>query len=236
MHAQSGMLGERDQQVVVIMGFQVHLDREVRGYRADDAVDGRRSGRVADQQDSRRRCRGDRSDQQVPGRRLVGHAESGRPQGHHRYGVAGSGGACPRRCRPGGVVQHNLDREMTGAHLSPGDGVGPLEFGIGAVRVGEPESQPRGRFGHRVLEQRRRHHRDPNEIRCQIVGFDDGGGVVTGTEPAHDDTGEPACHQRGTRKGARVPSFSQVSSNSRSGLELPMMPAPARSQVCPSRS
>ena len=42
--------------------------------------------------------------------------------------------------------------------------------------------------------------------------------------------------RRATRYGASVDSFSQVSSNSRSGSDAAMMPAPARSQVFPSHS
>src|SRR5690625_5259228 len=45
-----------------------------------------------------------------------------------------------------------------------------------------------------------------------------------------------ACPATATRYGATVASFSQVSSNSRSGVEAAMIPAPARSHACPSRS
>ncbi len=181
VHPQPGVHGNRDQGVVVVVLFEVHLDRDVVGDDADDAVHSGDGCRVADQQ--------------VTGGLLVGHVEPGRAhQRHHGDGGAGLHGARPPRRRPGGVVQHDVDREPSGGGVGLRNRVGALEFGFRPVRVREPEPQPGGGFGIHVLEERGRGHADPHEMRCDPDGFDHRRGVVAGAEAAQHHTLEAAGH------------------------------------------
>ena len=88
-------------------------------------------------------------------------------------------------------------------------------------------SHPGRRVGHR-------HPGVVDRIDHRVTGQPDPGRVSGARRPM--PTSARSASRRATRCGASVASFSQVSSNSRSGSEAAMMPAPARSQVRPSRS
>ncbi len=53
----------------------------------------------------------------------------------------------PRWRRAGRFVQHHVDGEVSDVRVGLGKRVGALEFGVAAVRIGEPEPQPGGGFG-----------------------------------------------------------------------------------------
>lgn len=99
-------------------------------------------------------------------------------------------------------MQYNVDREAARGGVSFGDRIGALELGVGPVRVGEPEPQPCGGLNLRILEERRRNHPDPHEMRCNRNGFDHRCGVVARAETAQHHTLQPACHQRSSLAAA----------------------------------
>ena len=141
VHPQPRVLGDGDQQVVLVVLLEIDLDRNVLWQRADDPVHRRYGRRV--------------TDQQVAGGQVVGHGESRRTQGHHGDGVARLGGPGPLGRRPRRFVQHHVDREMPSLGFHLGHGVAPLELGLRAVWVGNPEPQIGRRFGDGVVEHRR---------------------------------------------------------------------------------
>ena len=185
MQVQARVLGHVDEQIVVGVLLEIGLDGDVVRDGVDDAVDGGRRRRVADEQVAGGTVCG-----------FVGDGEGRRTQRHHRDRGAGLHGARPRRRGARGFVQHDVDREVAGRGVGLGDRVRTLELRVGAVGVGEPEPKPRRRLGHRVVEKRRRDHAYPQEVRGQLLGLTHCGLVVARAEAAQHRPLEPACHER----------------------------------------